>query len=340
MGKLRARAFQHGVPLKETAPVGSGYRQASRKTEKEEMDSNRRRLLGGAGAMALAAGLPLPSHAADGLVSKPIPSTGEMIPVIGLGTARRFQGASGEAELAPLRETLRSFQALGGTVIDTAPSYGDAEAVVGLLLSQLKSASPVFLATKVGATGRAAGEAQIDQSVDHLQRRPLDLIAVHNLQDIETQLGLLRELKAAKRIRYLGATTSSDRQYQPFEAMMKKQSLDFVQVDFALDNRGAAERLLPLARDRGMGVMVNLPFGRGRLFDATRGRPLPPWATEFDCASWAQFFLKYIVSHDAVTCAIPGMAKPAYVVDNMGAAAGRLPDPAMRKRMAAFIDAL
>jgi aryl-alcohol dehydrogenase-like predicted oxidoreductase len=304
------------------------------------MDLNRRTLLGRAGAMVLAAGLPMPSLAAGELITKAIPSSAEPLPVIGVGTARRFQGASGEAELAPLRESLRKFLELGGSVIDTAPSYGNAEAVVGSLLVDLKPTAPLFLATKVGATGRAAGESQVEESFGRLRRRPLDLVAVHNLQDIDTQLALLRELKGAQRIRYLGATTSSDRQYQAFEAMMKKQALDFVQVDFALDNRGAGERLLPLARDRGMGVMVNLPFGRGRLFDATSGRPLPPWAADFDCASWAQFFLKYIVSHDAVTCAIPGMAKPEYVVDNMGAARGRLPDQAMRKRMEAFIDAL
>ncbi len=304
------------------------------------MDVNRRMLLGRAGVMVLAAGLPMPSLAAGELITKAVPSSAEPLPVIGVGTARRFQGASGEAELAPLRESLRKFLELGGSVIDTAPSYGDAEAVVGSLLADLKPSAPLFLATKVGATGRAAGEAQIEESFGRLRRRPLDLVAVHNLQDIDTQLAHLREIKAAKRIRYLGATTSSDRQYQAFEAMMRKQALDFVQVDFALDNRGAGERLLPLARDRGMGVMVNLPFGRGRLFDATRGRPLPPWAADFDCESWAQFFLKYIVSHDAVTCAIPGMAKPEYVVDNMGAARGRLPDQPMRKRMEAFIDAL
>lgn len=304
------------------------------------MDLNRRRLLGHAGALAFGAGMPMPSFAADDLVKKPIPASGELLPVIGLGTARRFQGASSEAERAPLRESLRRFLALGGTVIDTAPSYGDAEAVVGSLLADLKPAAPLFLATKVGASGRASGQAQIDDSFRLLRRQPLDLIAVHNLQDTDTQLGLLRELKASQRVRYLGATTSNDRQYQAFEAMMRKQPLDFVQVDFALDNRGAGERLLPLARDRGMAVMVNLPFGRGRLFDATRGRPLPPWAAAFDCTSWAQFFLKYIVSHDAVTCAIPGMARPEYVEDNLGAARGRLADAAMRKRMEAFIDAL
>ena len=313
------------------------------------MNPNRRRLLVHAGAGALSIGVQLPAPAAGGqpsspvsggLARKPIPSSGETIPVIGVGTARRYQGAASEAELAPLRESLRMFLEVGGSVIDTAPSYGDAEAVVGRLLRDLRPTVPMFLATKVGAAGRAAGQAQIEQSFSRLPRQPLDLIAVHNLQDIDTQLAQLRELKSAGRIRYLGATTSSDGQYQAFEAMMRKQALDFVQVDFALDNRGAGERLLPLARDRGMGVMINLPFGRGRLFEATRGRPLPPWSAEFDCASWAQFFLKYIVSHEAVTCAIPGMAKPEYVVDNMGAARGRLPDQAMRKRMETFIDAL
>ena len=303
------------------------------------MDPCRREFLGRTGAVVLAATLPYPLQAATS-IRKTIPSSGEAIPAIGVGTARRYQGASGESELAPLRASLQKFMELGGRVIDTAPSYGNAETVVGSLLAGLQPKAPPFLATKVGATGRSAGMAQVENSFKLLRSQRLDLVAVHNLQDIDTQLPLLRELKAAGRIRYLGATTSTDRQYAAFEDMMKRETLDFVQVDYALDNRQAGERLLPLARDRNMGVRINLPFGRGRLFDATRGKPLPAWAADFDCGSWAQFFLKYIISHDAVTCAIPGMAKPEYVVDNMGAATGRLPDAASRKRMEAFIDAI
>lgn len=274
------------------------------------------------------------------LLTKKIPSSGEQLPVIGLGTARRYESASSDAELAPLRATLREFSTLGGTVIDTAPTYGDAEAVVGELIEGLGIRDGLFLATKVSTTGREAGVAQIEQSFRNLRTASIDLIAVHNLRDTETHLRTLRELKQKRRIRYVGITTSFDRQYPAFEDTMKREALDFIQVDYALDNRGAGERILPLALERGMAVMVNLPFGRGRLFEATRGKALPSWASEFDCRSWAQFFLKYIVSHDAVTCAVPGMARPEYVRDNLGAAHGRLPDAATRRRMESFIDAL
>jgi aryl-alcohol dehydrogenase-like predicted oxidoreductase len=173
-----------------------------------------------------------------------------------------------------------------------------------------------------------------------LRADKIDLIAVHNLRDTQVQLRTLREMKQAGRIRYVGITTSFDNQYGEFERTMKNESLDFIQVDYALDNRDAGERILPLAADRGMAAMINLPFGRGRLFSAVQGKRLPEWAREFDCASWAQFFLKYIVSHPAVTCAVPGMAKAEYVADNVGAAHGRMPDLAMRRRMEQFIDAV
>ncbi len=296
--------------------------------------------LGSAGLAAAASLRPVPSPAAEPMAKKPIPSTGEMIPVIGLGTARRYQSAANEAELAPLRATLAKFAEFGGVLIDTAPSYGEAERIVGQLIARMEARDRLFLSTKVGATGRAAGLEQAENSFRLLRPHRIDLISVHNLQDTSTQLRMLAELKEALLVRYIGATTSNDRQYRDFEALMRRERLDFVQVDYALDNRGAAGRLLPLARERQMAVMVNLPFGRGRLFEATRGRPLPEWAAEFDCRSWAQFFLKYIVSHEAVTCAIPGMARPEYVVDNLGAAFGRLPDAPLRKRMEALIDAL
>ena len=212
-------------------------------------------------------------------IRKAIPSSGEALVAIGVGTARRYEGAAAESDLAPLRESLRTFLELGGNVIDTAPSYGNAETVVGSLLAGLRPAEPVFLATKLGATGREAGIAQVGRSFNLLHRRQLDLVAVHNLQDVATQVPLLHQLKKEGKIRYVGATTSIDRQYAEFEAMMRREKLDLIQVDFALDNRGAAERILPLASDRGMAVMINLPFGRGRLFNATRaaaaasGRP-------------------------------------------------------------------
>lgn len=277
---------------------------------------------------------------AQPLLHKKIPSSGEMIPIIGVGTARRYEEIKTDGEKIPLRETIRQFHALGGTVIDSSPSYGTAEAVVGELVEGLKIRDSLFLATKVSLrnVGREEGIKQIEASFKKYRANKLDLIAVHNLRDTDTQLKTLREMKAAGRIRYVGITTSSDNQYGEFAQTMKKEALDFIQVDYALDNRDAGERIIPLAGERGMAVMINLPFGRGRLFNAVQGKKLPEWAGEFDCASWAQFFLKYIVSHPAITCAVPGMALAEYVIDNLGAARGRLPDPSMRKRMENFID--
>ena len=286
---------------------------------------------------------PKPSRAqGPSLLQKKIPSTGESIPVIGLGTARRYEEIKTEAEKVPLRETILKFKELGLKVIDSSPSYGTAEAVVGEIVDNFKIRDALFLATKVSLRelGREAGIKQIEQSFKRLRTNKIDLIAVHNLRDTQTQLRTLREMKQAGRIRYVGITTSFDNQYREFEETMKKEILDFIQVDYALDNRDAGERILPLAADRGIGVMINLPFGRGRLFNAVQNKNLPEWASEFDCTSWAQFFLKYIVSHPAVTCAVPGMAKAEYVIDNVGAARGRLPDAAMRRRMENYIDGL
>lgn len=272
------------------------------------------------------------------LIQKKIPSTGESVPIVGLGTARRYEAIATEAERAPLRETLREFKALGGKIVDSSPTYGTAEQVVGDLVAELKIRDSLFVATKVSISGRDAGLKQLEQSFKRLQMPKIDLIAVHNLRDTETHLPTLREWRQAGRIRYVGITTSFDNQYQDFERTMKAETLDFIQVDYALDNRDASERIIPLAADRGMAVMVNLPFGRGRLFNAVQGKTLPEWVGEFDCQTWPQFFLKYLVSHPAVTCAIPGMAKAEYVRDNLAAARGRLPDAAMRRRMENFID--
>ena len=300
----------------------------------------RRDFLIGAAAAAAAAAVPAPLFAQKSdLIRKPIPSSGETLPVVGLGSARRYEDAQA-ADLPALRQTLQRFQELGGMVVDTAPVYGSAEPTIGALLDEISGRNSLFLATKVSIRGREAGVKQIEQSFRNLKTSKIDLIAVHNLRDTEVHLQTLRALKQSGRIRYIGLTTSFDAQYADFESVMKRETLDFIQVDYALDNRNAGERILPLARDRGMAVMINLPFGRGRLFNATKNQALPGWAQEIDCNSWAQFFLKYIVSHEAVTCAIPGMARPEYVVDNLGAARGRLPDAAMRRRMESFIDGL
>jgi aryl-alcohol dehydrogenase-like predicted oxidoreductase len=308
------------------------------------MDSSRRSVIKAGLAMGASLLLRPEFSAAQNqpLIQKKIPSSGEAIPIIGIGTARRYEEIKSDGEKVPLRETIRQFHNLGAKVIDSSPSYGTAEAVVGEIVDGLKIRDSLFLATKVSLRkgGREEGLAQIESSFKRFRTNKIDLLAVHNLLDTDTQLKTIRELKAAGRVRYVGITTSFDNQYGGFEQVMKKETLDFIQVDYALDNRDAGDRLIPLAGDRGMAVMINLPFGRGRLFNAVQGKKLPEWASEFDCATWAQFFLKYIVSHPAITCAVPGMARPEYVVDNLGAARGRLPDAAMRKRMEQFIESV
>lgn len=285
-------------------------------------------------------GSPAAPPAASNLVRRPIPGANRQVPVIGIGTARRYADPADEAALAPLRDSIRRFSELGGEVIDTAPSYGRAEAVVGQLVEELGLRDRLFLATKVGAASKAEGAAQIEQSFRNLRTPVIDLIAVHNLRDTANQLATLRGLKEGGRVKSIGITTSNAEQYAEFERVMRAQPLDCIQIDYALDNRGAAERILPLAREKNLAVMINLPFGRGRLFQATEGKPLPDFAAEVGAATWAQFFLKYIASHPARPIPIPGMAQVRYVEDNIGAARPPLPDAAMRQRMEAFIDAL
>jgi aryl-alcohol dehydrogenase-like predicted oxidoreductase len=300
------------------------------------MPLNRRSLLA-AGALA-----PLavrPASADEPLLLRKIPSSGEALPAIGIGTSRRYEVEPTPDKIAPLREAVDRFVALGGRVIDTAPSYGTAEDVLGKILPECGLREKVFLATKVSERGKD-GLAQIERSFQRMKTEKIDLIAVHNLVDVENNLSTLRDLKRQGRIRYLGVTVWVDSQYPDLEAVMKRETLDFVQVNYAIDSRLAAERILPLAKDRGMAVMINVPFGRDRLFGAVKGKPIPDWAAAFGCANWAQFFLKYVIANEAVTCPIPGMAKAAYVEENVGAARGRLPDASERKKMEAFIDAV
>ena len=302
---------------------------------------DRRTMLGALAAVPLlgpAARAASPQATATGLHERLVPGAGEQVPVIGIGTARRYADPQGEEQVATLRQTIARFVELGGKVIDTAPSYGQAEEVLGRLIEELGVRDRLFLATKVGADSADEGRAQIAASFRHLRADRIDLIAVHNLRDVANQLPILRELKTAGRIRSIGATTWSEGQYSDLEALMRREPLDVIQVDYALDNRAAAERILPLAQDRGIAVMVNVPFGRGRLFQATEGQPLPDWAAEIGATTWAQVFLKYVVSHPSRPIAIPGMARPHYVDDNIAAARGPLPDAAMRRRMEAYID--
>jgi aryl-alcohol dehydrogenase-like predicted oxidoreductase len=294
----------------------------------------------GAGA-ALAFGR-LPAFAQDTEIRmRPIPSSGEQIPVVGLGTARTFNVEPSDSEaLAPLQAVLKTFSDMGGTLLDTAPGYRNSEAVSGILAENLGVTDGLFMATKVAAEEQQQGIDQMANSFNLLNRSTMDLMQVHNLRGWEIQLATLREMKAAGKIRYLGITTSSGRQYDDFVAVMEKEELDFIQVNYSLGQRVAEERILPLAADRGMAVLVNLPYGRGRMFSAVEGHELPEWAAEFDAATWGQLFRKYIIGHPAVTAPIPATTKAHHAEDNMGAAYGRLPDEAMRAKMVEWFTAL
>lgn len=303
--------------------------------------------LGAAAGLAAAMGLRRRGAAAQAapaaLIERKIPHTGAEIPIIGIGTARRYDVGSSEAALAPLRQVLRDFTRMGGSVIDTAPTYGTAEEVVGRLIREIGNRDKVFIATKIslrGRSGRQAGVAQMQQSMRRFGTDHIELMQVHNLNDWQTQLPLIREWKAAGKLGNIGITTSFDGQYEEMERIMRKEDMDMIQVDYAMNNRNAEQRILPLAAERGFGVLINLPFGRKSTFAAVHGKPLPPWAPDYDIHSWAQYFLKWIVSHPAVTAAIPGTAKMSYLVDNLGAARGRLPDAAGRRRMLQYFESL
>jgi len=274
------------------------------------------------------------------MVLKTIPSSGEMIPPIGIGTNRYGVGTS-EEERAPLRATMARFVELGGQVIDTAAIYGTAEVVIGDLARELGIRDRLFLATKTDIRGRIKGEEGLQLAVDRLQTDVIDLMMVHNLVNAATEIPVMREWQQAGRIRYIGASISEHNQFDEMEQFMLNNDVDMVQFNYSIGDRAAAERLLPTAAERGIAVMINLPFGgRASTFDAVEGQELPEWASEFDCTSWGQFFLKYIVSHPAVTVAIPGTRQVRHVNDNLGAAFGRLPDAAQRRRQEQLFDSL
>lgn len=298
--------------------------------------------LGFATSLAFAAGGVMASPVKD-LLRKPIGSSAARLPVIGVGT-NNYSPTSPE-ERAARRAVLERLTASGLSVIDTAPLYRESERTIGELLTEIGNRPKAFIATKVTAQGgtREEGVASMEESMRRLRTDFIELMQVHNLIGAEVLLPLMREWVAAKRIRYVGITTSRDEQYPEMLRLMRTQKLDFIQVDYSIGNRSAAEEILPLAAEKGIAVLVNLPFGGrrdGNLFARVREQSLPAWAADFDARSWGQFFLKYVVSHPAITCAIPGMTKVANLEDNLGAAQGRLPDAAMRKRMEAFWDGL
>ena len=270
------------------------------------------------------------------MIKKAIPSSGEMVPVIGLGTNRY-----GRRDRGALLAALKRFHELGGTVIDTAPMYGKSEAVLGDLIEELSVRDDLFIATK--ADKDPGGDATVEQmqaSQQSLRTETFELMQVHNLRGTSDALARMREWQQDGKIRYIGITTSRQAQYEEFEQVMRTEELDFIQVNYSLEQREAAERILPLAADKGIAVMINRAFGGGRIFEAVGDQPLPDWARDFGSNSWAQFLLNYVIGHPAVTLTIPGMTKVHHVDDNFGAAHGRLPTAAERKKQEAFFDAL
>ena len=300
------------------------------------VNNGRRSFIAGAVAASVSSllgrGLPAAEPAATSLppITKPIPSSGESLPAIGIGTDSFSESAREDiqAELGRLAE-------LGGTVIDTAAAYGDSEALIGDALVHLGTRARMFLATKLVASG---GAESFTRSLERLKTDRVDLLQVHNLNGVGALLPTMQQWKKEKKVRYIGVTTSRVSQHADLIATMRAYPLDFIQVDYSIANREAAATILPLAAERSMAVLVNLPFGRSSLFREAAGRPLPPWAGDIAVQSWAQYFLKYVISHPAVTCAIPGSTQVSHLIDNQGAGRGRLPDEPLRRRMEEYWD--
>ena len=280
------------------------------------------------------------------LVTKPIPTTGELIPAVGLGSSATFASVARSEDVEALRGVVSTLVDGGGTLFDTAPGYGASEEVAGGIAQELDIAGRLFWATKLNVArgGRsadpAAARAQIETSFRRVGKPVIDLIQVHNMGDPAVQLPILRKLKEEGRIRYYGITTTFENQYEDLVRVMRSEPLDFIGTDYAVDNRHAEETILPLAQEKGIAVLAYAPFGRTRLFQRVGDRPVPEWAAEFDVHSWAQFFLKFVISHPVVTATTPATSQPRNMADNMGGARGRLPDEALRRRMAETIDAL
>jgi diketogulonate reductase-like aldo/keto reductase len=295
------------------------------------MDPRRRALLA-----LVAAGALRPSLAQDGIMTKRIPSSGERLPVIGVGTWQTFDVGNDPSARAPLREVLKL---LNGNLIDSSPMYGSAETVAGNLIAELGMRDRLFVATKVWTNGHDAGIAQMETSFRRLRVKRMDLMQVHNLADVTTHTKTLLDWKEKKRIRYIGITHYTSSAYAEVERLLKTRQYDFVQINYSLGEREAERRLLPLAQELKIAVIANRPFVEGALFRQVKGRALPAWAEDLGVASWAQYFLKWIVSHPAITCAIPGTGNPKHMKDNLGAGLGPLPDENARRRMAEYFDA-
>jgi len=292
------------------------------------------------GTLAAALAMRPASAQSSGIISRPIPASGEQLPLIGLGTWQVFDVGNDRAARAPLREVLDAFAKSGGRMIDSSPMYGTSESVVGDLVAELGLAGKLFVATKVWTSGRAAGIQQMETSFKRLRVQTMDLMQIHNLVDVATHTRTLADWKAKGRVRFVGITHYTSSAYAEVEKWLKAGQYDFLQINYSLAERDAAERLLPLARERKVAVIANRPFAEGAMFRRVRGKPVPEWAKEAGMATWAQYFLKWIVSHPAVTCTIPGTGKAEHLADNLAAGSGPLPGEALRTKMAEHFDSL
>jgi aryl-alcohol dehydrogenase-like predicted oxidoreductase len=311
----------------------------------------RRDYLRSAAMIAAAATLPsslLRAFESGDLITRAIPKTGEKLPIVGLGSSATFRSVAQSEDVSALTDVIRTLVENGGTVLDTAPSYGASEEVSGQIAHDNDLTDKIFWATKVnvlsrGASGRAdaaAARAQVQRSFDRLGKDPVDLIQVHNLADLPTQMGVIKELKEDGKIRYIGTTSTNQSRYGDLEKAMRDYPIDFIGVDYAVDNRVAMERILPLAEELGIAVLCYVPFGRNRLFSRVSGIDIPEWAGEIGVDSWGKFFIKYVAAHPATTCVTPATSKAKHMLDNIGAAYGELPDAAMLRKMEQFIDSV
>lgn len=302
-------------------------------------------------ALAAAAGV-IPSHSLHAapstkLITRAVPKTGEKLPIVGLGSSASFRKLAAGNDHSQLEKVINTLLDNGGRVFDTAPSYGESERVAGEIVQRANAAEKIFWATKVNVVPRGGSKAdadaareQIERSFRHIGKDPIDLIQVHNLRDIPTQMEILKELKEAGRVRYIGTTSTRHSRFADLAAVMRNEPIDFIGVNYAVDDRQAAEEIFPIAAERGIAVLVYLPFGRTRLWQRVAGKEVPEWAAEIGVASWAQFFIKFAAAHPAVTAVTPATSKPHHMLDNLGAGVGELPNAALQKRMADYIDAL
>ena len=308
-----------------------------------DFDRQRRDVIKGVAGLAAASALSprILLAGTDGLIYRAIPSTGEKIPAIGMGSWITFNVGNDARARAERVKVLLTFFKGGGALVDSSPMYGSSEAVIGHCIKEIGARGPLFSATKVWTRGRESGIRQMEKSEQLWNENAFDLMQVHNLMDWEVHLRTLETWKDEKRVRYVGVTTSHGRRHGDFESIMRREkSVDFTQFTYNITHRETENRLLPAAADNGKAVIVNRPFDGGRLFRQVAGQPLPDWAAEFDCTNWAQFFLKFVVSHPAVTCAIPATSRVDHMLENIGALKGRLPDPALRKRMIRHLESI